>query len=95
MSVPSPQLQACLKYKLLLVGDDEEEEEEENREEEEPTAFTHGTQFEYYDEMYEVFSIFIERITAVPVGNTNEDNAIYFIDAQEKQQLEELIDSYN
>jgi hypothetical protein len=92
LSVPSPQLQACLRYKLLLVGD---EEEEENREEEEPTAFTHGTQFEYHDEIYEVFSILIERITAVPVGDTNEDNAIYFISPQEKLQLEELIDSYN
>jgi hypothetical protein len=85
-----------LQYRLLLVGD--EEVEEENREEEEPidhSVFTHGTQFEYHDEIYELFSIFIERITAVPVGDTNEDNAIYFISAQEKLQLEELIDSYN
>ncbi len=36
LSVPSPQLQACLQYKLLLVGD--EEVEEENREEEEETG---------------------------------------------------------
>jgi hypothetical protein len=32
---------------------------------------------------------------AVPVGDTNEENAIYFISEEEKLQLEELIDSYN
>jgi hypothetical protein len=58
-------------------------------------VFTHGTQFEYQDEIYELFSILIEQITAVPVSDTNEENAIYFISEQEKLQLEELIDSYN
>ena len=52
-------------------------------------------QFEYRNEIYEPFSIFIERFTAVPVGDTNEDKAIYFISEQEKLHLEELIDSYN
>jgi hypothetical protein len=48
-------------------------------------VFTHGVQFEYQDEIYELFSIFIEWITTtVPVGDsTNEENAIYFISAQE------------
>jgi hypothetical protein len=81
LSVPSSQLHACLKYKLLVVGDEENEEERE----EEPvdlTAFTHGTQFEYQDKIYELFSILIEQITSVPIGDTNEENAIYFISEQ-------------
>ena len=91
-----PQLEACLQYKLLEVG--EEEVKQENREDEEHinhSAFIPGTQFEYHDEIYELFSILMEQITAVPVGNMNEENAIYFISPQEKLQLEELIDSYN
>jgi hypothetical protein len=91
---PSSQLQACLQYKLLLLGDERDEQEREEKHVEH-SAFTHGAQFEYQDEIYELFSIFIERITAVPVGDTNIENAIYFISAQEKLQLEELIDSYN
>jgi hypothetical protein len=67
------QLQACLQYNLLLVGDEEDEEETEE-EHVEHSAFTHGTQFEYQDEIYELFSIFIEWITLVPVRDTNEEN---------------------
>jgi hypothetical protein len=33
-------------------------------------------QFEYQDKIYELFSIFIEWITAILVGDTYEENAI-------------------
>jgi hypothetical protein len=59
LSAPLSQLQACLQYKLLLVGDEADEEEIE----EEPVVqyvFTHGTQFEYQDKIYELFSIILE-----------------------------------
>jgi hypothetical protein len=97
LSVPSNQMNACLQYKMLLVGDEEDDEERDERDKEpvEHYVFTHGTQFEFQDEIFKLFSILLERICAVPVGNTTEVNAIYFISAEERLQLEELIDNYN
>jgi hypothetical protein len=95
LSVPLSQLQACLHYNTMWLVGDKQDEQEREEEHVEHSAFTHGMQFEYQDKIYELFSIFIERITAVPVGDTNIENAFYFISEQEKLQLEEIIDSYN
>jgi hypothetical protein len=35
----------------------------------------YGTQFEYHHKIYEICSIVLERMAAVPIGNTEEENA--------------------
>ena len=58
--------------------------------------FTHGTQFEYHEEIFEVHAVSPEQITALPVDeNDGELHAIYFITAAQKLQLLDLIDNYN
>jgi hypothetical protein len=75
-------------------GDGVEEEMEE-----EPLLhrlFTHGTQFEYHEEIFEIHAVSPERITAVPVDDTYDElHAIYFITAAQKLQLLDLIENYN
>jgi hypothetical protein len=92
--ITSSQLQSCLNYNIqALVGGNEEEEVEEQ-----PlhNLFSHGTQFEYHEEIYEVHAVSPERITAVPVDtNDGELDAVYFITAAQKLQLLDLIDHYN
>jgi hypothetical protein len=80
---PSAQLQACLHYNLL------------ERDEVDELEFAHGTQFEYNEELYEIFAVSLERITGVPIGAEDENEAIYFIGDAEKQQLSDLIVAYN
>jgi hypothetical protein len=80
---PSAQLQACLQYNLL------------ERDEREELEFAHGTQFEFNEEIYEIFGVALERITAVPIGAEDEDEAIYFTGDADKQQLNDLIIAYN
>jgi hypothetical protein len=80
---PSSQLQACLHYNLLERDDVEELE------------FAHGTQFEYNEELYKIYAVTLERITGVPIGAENENEAVYFIGDAEKQQLSDIIIAYN
>jgi hypothetical protein len=94
--ITSSQLQSCLNYNLQApVGGDGVEEEME----EEPLLhrlFTHGTQFEYHEEIFEIHAVSPERITAVPVDDTYDElHAIYFITAAQKLQLLDLIENYN
>ncbi len=80
---PSAQLQACLQYNLL------------EREEREELEFAHGTQFEYQEQLYEIFGVSLERITAVPLDAVDEEDAIYFTGDADRQQLNDLIIAYN
>jgi hypothetical protein len=91
----SSQLHSCLHYNLQAVGRNEGDLENEVDPEQPFGPFTHGTQFEFHDVIYEIFTVSPERITVVPVGDDDEFNAIYFITVAQKIQLQDLINSYN